>query len=728
MHFILELATVITNGLEAKVFDSITGDLIEEDYIYRNHEYILSGCKIYAEDQKLRSEALEKFVSLSSSNLIAFCKSQVEFRMRRLRGEDHNSGKKYIPKLYLEREESRNKLEDILDRQYKRTAVIFGSPQVGKTNFICNFVEKRLEEGIPCLFYPAISMKTNLVDEIADDFEWISSEQNNPSLVVKNLLRILRNSSQRMTIFVDGWNEASQRLASEIDFSTERLNHEDIQIVISLTDVSASRLLVDSFGNPSHIAEAASISKNDVSLIEISPDKLKGDRSAVEIKKYFPKEIDIAYDNYSKIYNVSFSSSHKKVSDPFLLRVAMEIYQGSELPDILDEPTLLADILASKAERAPGQDKDSVISLLTSLAGEMFEIDAPVSSMNCKKIWNMAVGSKLPEELFNAALLAKVHKLNKQLFIDFYYGRERDFVIACWAMGWGEHFSPANFSLELEKAFSTNAGTEAVSWFLQQKSYLDYLKEVANKFSTYTNPAIKRSILTSMRNNPGILNASEREWVLRVIQVGTEDKDLFVRIEAAKLIVIYLDDPAKLTKFLFEESDLKEVILRLVEVAEEYPFEEGSISEVIMEALKSLHMDLMDYEVEEGEYSEVTGALIDLTNHSSADVRCGAIEALGYCSPVTFFNALSSVISNSVNTESHYSDWTGGIYPALSQLREIYHGSMCPGYLECLSDDPEQHTQEYEELKELLKPIIEFYGDKEYGLRVKSFLQSIAPE
>ena len=149
--------------------------------------------------------------------------------------------------------------------------LLLGPPQVGKTNFICHTVEEYLSKGIPCLLFPAIGMQNGLINEISDDFGWILGENSaHYQFLHKKLRRILQHTNQRLIIFIDGWNEADLALARRIDVESERLACYDIAFVISMTNIAASRLLVDNVGNPSHIAEAVSIKQTDVSLIEMT--------------------------------------------------------------------------------------------------------------------------------------------------------------------------------------------------------------------------------------------------------------------------------------------------------------------------------------------------------------------------------------------------------------------------------------------------------------------------
>ncbi|MBN2267722.1 MAG: type I restriction enzyme HsdR N-terminal domain-containing protein [Candidatus Babeliaceae bacterium] len=149
---------VLCNGNQTKIYDSLTEESIEGECIPLDHRYVKAGFRVNLDNDDLRVETLEKFVSLSPDNLIIFCRNQVEYRMSLLKGDDPSSDKKYIPILYIERQKAREKFQKLLKDDQKQAILITGAPQVGKTNFMCRSVELLLEQEIACLFYPAISL------------------------------------------------------------------------------------------------------------------------------------------------------------------------------------------------------------------------------------------------------------------------------------------------------------------------------------------------------------------------------------------------------------------------------------------------------------------------------------------------------------------------------------------------------------------------------------------
>ena len=293
---------VLTNGIESQVFESITGEAMRDDLVV-SHDYVKFGIPVSLNNDALLAEALEQFVTLSAENLLVFCRNQVDHRMALLRDENPFSDKKYIPTLYVDREKPRKKLNKLL-QDGKPVILVTGSPQVGKTCFTCNTVERLLETGNPCLFFPAISMRHSLQAEIQEDFGWILGTNDPPSVIARKLNRILEQLNQVLTIVIDGWNEVDIQLAQSLSEECRRLHTNRINFMISLTNVAATRLLVDERGNVGFIGDGSNIYQiGAVELLEVSPELSEG--NVVTITQYSDEEIEKVYAKYCHVYDIS---------------------------------------------------------------------------------------------------------------------------------------------------------------------------------------------------------------------------------------------------------------------------------------------------------------------------------------------------------------------------------------------------------------------------------------
>lgn len=713
---------VLTNGRETKIFDSITKEQMEGETIPLEHPYVRAGFRISADDVALRAEALEILISLSPDNLIAFCEAQSSFRMRPLKSADLNSNKKYIPSLYVEREEAKDKLERLLEDH--RVVVIVGPPQVGKTNFICHLVDERLAQGKPCLFYPAIRVRHSLLHEISEDFEWVLGDTNLSNQIVFNKLRkVLQRSGKKLILFIDGWNEANIKLAQDIDYDCERLKCDEIQIVISLTNVAASRLLGGCGGNPSFIAQEASISRGAAKRIEINPNVELPNWSAVTIKKYSQTEMNEAYGKYARAYGVTVPDSHNKVAEPYALGIAMKLYQGGTLPDDLDEPELLKGILEDKAARAIGIEHYNLRMCLSTLAKEMLFNESPVRLERAAKLWNIPIVEKLPSGFFEAALLAEVSNQEDLPSIDFYYGKERDFVIAYWVQNWLFKLqSKIDISDEFSFAARSKVGVDALRWFFKQPTHIEKLQSEDGSLPVYADPLIMGILLSSLTD---IANRhqdrGQTPWLDYAVRQAKEGTDSLVRIEAGRLVASLIVDSEEVEAALAEISSLEDFIIGLLSANEEYPLERADVGGEILSAVENLHMHSADPH-EEFAGSEITGVLEQLMTHPSRAIREGAASCLGYAAPGVFLQKLAEeVISDTLTpSSSRLEEYVHGVELADGQLSERYYGSMCPGALNFLRDEPEQLLAEYEQWSQVLEPVIAVFQS---GKTVKGLIE-----
>lgn len=721
---------VLTNGRETRIFDSITKEQIDGVKIPLHHPYAKAGFCISGDDLLLQSEALEILISLSPKNLIAFCEAQSTFRMSRLRSDDLNSGKKYIPSLYVEREAAKKDLLELLENQKRRVVILVGLPQVGKTNFVCHMVEERIAQGNPSLFYPAIGVQRSLLHEISEDFGWVLGDINSSHQFIHHKLRsVLRRAGKRLVVFIDGWNETDIKLAQIIDQESERLSCDEIQIVISMTNIAAGRLLKGNAGNPSFIADAALISDQAIQLIETSPDASKKTNwSVVLVNRYSPEEVEEAYSKYAQVYDVQVPATHKRVDEPYLLGIAMRLFQHSSLPINLDEPDLLEKFIQDKINRAIGLERYDTRMLLYKLAEEIFNNGAPVSKEVASKLWNIPVVEKIPTGLFEAALLAEVTSEKCLPSIDFYYGRDRDFIIAYWAQNWLNKLQKqADLVFEFNQASSSNAGLEALRWFFKQSKHIEYIKSRNGNLPTYDNPLIRRTLLTALCDLVARSHDTDSKWLEYAINHATSDPDNLVRIEAAKLTALIAKSEDDLVTVLPNDILLEDFILEILSINEEYPLEVRSVGQVVLDALRELHWQSS---MEEFKGSEITSILTKLMNHRSRIIREGAASCLGYIEPWIFFQVLAIKVKAGILNSNSKSikEYATGVLHASKVLSHYYYGDMCPGQLEFLCEDPEELSYEYKKMCPVLEPVINLYSSKEIVQSLMNILEDLRPK
>lgn len=718
---------VVTDGENAHVYDSISRLEVEEG-LQLSTACAKRALYVAPNELTLRAEALETLISFSQRNLMAFCEAQAQFRMKPLLGEQLDSDKKYIPSLFVQRDEVASLLSDALDEKGHRVTLLIGHPQVGKTNFVCHAVMERISHGQPCLFYPAISLQRPLLTEIGDDLEWqFFGAQDTASQLVRRLNRVLHRAQKKLTIFIDGLNETSVQLARAIDADCSRLSGDRIQIVISLTHSSATRVLRDAAGNSSFIAGEAGIPSNGASLIELDPEAAArtSDWNCIHVRRYSHEECDRAYQVYADAYKVHVSPSHQKTQDPYVLGIAMKQFSGMRLPESLDEPSLLYSFIVNKIRRAVGLEDYNVLLCLRELGREMIREGGPISVEALCKIWSRPITQKVPSGFFESALLITEIGANGHQSVDFYFGRERDYVIACLACEWPQKLRDAkDLDSEFSEVVVTAAGSDALAWFLRQPTYISLLKEQHGGIPRYSNPRVRQILLAALCELTAAYSILDEEWLRFAIDSAMNDSDHLARIEAVKLITLGSDEADELVSVLASKASLDEFIETILGIGEEFPFNVEDTGRVVLDALRSLHWDMSDQD--EGT-SEVSDILRKLSENPTSAIRREANTCLGYIAPFEFIKNLSGQIDRSSPHvhRGNFGEFLEAIKNSADVLSDGYYGDMCPGALEAILEDPDYQAAEYEKMRTHLEPIIRVFGDNAETDMFKSILESL---
>jgi hypothetical protein len=505
---------IITNGQTTVVLDVISKLPIDEEKAAQ-HPFFKNGHHTISCDIHAHAEALNHLISLSADNLLAFCKSQVDYRMKLLKGDDIESGKKYIPQLYIRRKEAERKIGELLfsENTKHNIALVTGSPQLGKTSFLCSLSEKFLAEGTPCLFYPAIGIKKGLFRALEEDFQWnFGSELNAQSLIIK-ISKILKCSGRRLVLIIDGLNEIDKERAYEICFECQRLDVKEINIVISATANSLSRILLEN-DNPNYLCEQFDLSKQDIELLKFKNLKNLTGKNIIQIDEFTEEETCKAIEIYSKAFNVQINTKDISViANPFYLRGVAEMFKDRIAPSNLDNAKIISENICRKLARK-GIERFEGKNLLYKLGKCIYDDDAPITSLK-----NLNIPYDTLDKLIDIAVLAQTHDSLENEGMDFYYSRERDYTISHIVCKWPLIFKDLkgkDLLSEIKNACNTVAGKESIRWFLSEPLSIEYLKKchevcIRDQAGLY-NEIILPSIL---RHN--FESAQDKRWLETVI-------------------------------------------------------------------------------------------------------------------------------------------------------------------------------------------------------------------
>jgi hypothetical protein len=697
--------TIITNGFKTLIYDSISGQLLNGEKIPQDHPHAMNGFRYSGDDISLRAEAINLLISLSPENLLAFCTGSVNHHLKLLRSIDVESGKKYIPALYIERQAPAQQLEEFVLQRTRSVLLVTGPPQVGKTNLLCKFVENCLDNNHPVLFYPSISFRKGLLDELADDFEWGFLADASIATTAQRLKILLSRMKKDLIIVVDGWNEAEIDIARALNDELKRIASENIRFVLSLTNIAGRRLLIDRANNSTFVADAIGLSRDSVPLLDLDLQKLvpgitSGALSLVVVDCFSHEEAERAYSVYSQVYSVTVPTEHERTRDPFILGVAMPLFRDRTLPQRLDEPQLIEKHLRRKALQAGGIDPASVQTMLSKLGEEIFEQDAPVSEDAYLHRCRLPASSVISAGLFESALLVRRGNSGCRT-LDFYYGRERDFVIAMWSRNWSKLLADAALELELRLALKTSAGRDAFVWFLSQGEHLLQLSCICSRFKDLDDEG-KCLLLKVIADR--FEQCGKNAWAGDCLKLGLTNDNPKVRIEAVRMMAVTTDAHEELAAYITCDPELLEKLL-LIDV--EFSLSRGSAGQVVLDALRSVHWD----NAPEDDDSDISDALSELLRSIMPHTVRAASKALGYIGARLFLRHFAKLLAQGIvqrNPEAFFA----GVEQAEQTLSSEFYGDMCPGTLSFNKTDMEWRKYEYREMADYFRPIIRYYGSK----------------
>lgn len=661
--------TILTNGKETIIYDSITAETIQGEIIPFNHPYIQNNFRVTNTNFKFYNNALEVFISISKENLLKFCELQVQESMRLLKSDNIDSGKKYIPSLYVDRKKEEKNLKKLIYNEENNLIFITGSPQHGKTSFICNFVEKMLQNKHPCIFYPAINIHNSLFDEMESDFRWILSENSSIyNIITHKIQDILKNTNSRLFIFLDGLNEASLKFIATLNKNFSKLKNLNITFILSFTNITAKRLFTDKVNNITDLADYLNLSIRDLEALEI--DSKNVNKNIITIPPYNNNESSEALKKYSEAYNVTLDTD-KLIHDPFLLRIVMSYNKNSKFYGHIDEVNLLKNYINEKSLRTKDLDEITINYILENISKKIFNYDSPISFKNILSF----IDKKNIDPLFESALLARTYIENEQ-YLEFYNEREQFYFISIVLKEWDKKLHTFNsFIEEGENALKTNAGKLAFSWYLKINPFCikDYWKGIFEE--NYIN--LQSIFLNSLRLFLINKEFCTEEWMANLLEKGLNSEEKKIKVESFKLIKYF---PELKDEYLDYDHNSEGNQLFLEEILfkddEEIGYDPFDI--INYTTIKEIHDEEYCSIYDDSSITEKLKTII-LKKRSIK-----ALEILAYCSPyicIDFLIQNSDELVEIVNKDNLIGDYL------MSETQEYYYGSMCPGYLEGASKE-----------------------------------------
>ena len=294
--------------------------------------------------------------------------------------------------------------------------------------------------------------------------------------------------------------------------------------------------------------------------------------------------------------------------------------------------------------------------------------------------------------------------------VDFYYGRERDYAIACLARAWHKKLNGKNpLEDEFIAAVRTHPGKDAVRWFLKHERHIALLKG-QNSYPHFSSVEVRRIFFSALSEYASTLTNSADDLLQFALTTIKSEKDRTVRIEAVKLVALMVDDADQIISILDDGDSVEDFVEAVLNIGEEYPLQAESAGQVALDALQQLHLNSLD--PDEPEESMITASLSKLCNHPLLHVRREANTSFAHVSPFAYVEHLAEQFASGwkPTQRNELEEYLEGVRIAQQGLAEAYYGDMCPGALGAICQEPESKAAEYRKMLPILGPVIGAFG------------------
>lgn len=443
--------TIITNGKELKIFDSITKEDVSN---LLNKEKVIAH-KMNLDIQDAYIEALEYFVNYSVENVQIFCKLQVLDNIQPILGSTTDRDKKYIPELYVPIK-NLNRQFDLFLNSERAVFAIIGDSGKGKTCFTCGLASEKLAQ-FPVLFYRGVNLSENLTKTIGEDFNWFFSSSHDDIAILKKIDRIFRD--KKILIFIDGIDEWPEKnKVQALSAFVSRIKHRNYKIILSCKTEQWDDFL-EVLGTPT-----------DLSAQVFSMDETKG---------YFLNNTFIEDDEFSSLirkyrsfyqFEGGFESEALKEcrKNLFVLRIMFEVAQSYGKKHISFQIKEFFDEYYNRSIRQRYSNKDEqrlAERTVLAFADILFQIDKEnISEDLLRQRLGMGINEHIFPALFLNNILERVITDNGSN-IRFYFDKIRDYIISFKLREWDK--KPIE---ELKREFAHLAPgirNEAIRFFYQ---------------------------------------------------------------------------------------------------------------------------------------------------------------------------------------------------------------------------------------------------------------------
>ena len=458
---------LITNGKDTRVMDTISKKELSGKNIRIQSKFWKNGCKLSSKDElNYRYKALKNFVGYSYENLKLFSKSQIEDRMSILKGNRNDLTKKYIPELFLKNK----KLYCTVEKFLISSDVVFsiiGESGVGKTNHMC-YLTENISSKCLTLFFSGANIYKPIIKEIKEDFNWIFSPNLDSSEIFNRLSYLAKTNNTQVIIFIDAIDEIPfQDSINDLSDLCRKVNKcPNIKLCISCKTNEWEKFL-EVRGVPSTLKESL-----------YKPGQSNDSVSGFKLNTFNDSELEYLNERYKELFKFKGDLKGQLKEDcklGFMLRVVAEVYSGKELPNAVDDISLLEEFIKRKIKLMKRDDREIARGLLEEIGSIFIEEEnkgnksGKILESKLKKKLGMSVIDKIPEELFSFNILTRNELKNGLFDIGFYYTKLRDFVVAIYSLNLPNKDGD-KFKKLLSDITRGPAGISALRWYISKST------------------------------------------------------------------------------------------------------------------------------------------------------------------------------------------------------------------------------------------------------------------
>lgn len=309
----------VTNGKKTEIFNTYTKVKVNEIKVDGNFNISID------DELRMRYEALSNFIGYSIENVKEFTKSQITQNMRTLLGDESDLGKKFIPQLFVVRNNLDIEFQYFINSKDKCFALI-GESGVGKTNSMCDIALKSSSDNI-VLFYNGTFLIDNIVNSIKSDFNWVFSQKLETVDILRKLEGLTDKNNLKIILFIDAVDEV-QYLNFDSDlnnFLKELEKFTSVKVCISCKSYEWHRYKKKN-GQPTYVYE---------NLYKRNP---------YNLMRFTSNELELVDKKYRASFNYKNKLTNKMKQEAnlgIMFRVLAEVYEGKDLPKEYNELDLL---------------------------------------------------------------------------------------------------------------------------------------------------------------------------------------------------------------------------------------------------------------------------------------------------------------------------------------------------------------------------------------------------